>query len=443
MDMSRHRIVGGAKRWKRTVIELGRACHEHGRMFLCGAVLLLLMSCQSFSTPPPADAPRLLVTLHGDDAGPDIARASVRTYHSGGAWTVSPSLAHRIRDLAARHQLVRIDAWPIRSLGVYCVVFAAPGAHDLELLIDAIAREPGVDSAQPMHEFRGLGGGAGRGMVRLQYGAKSTTLAAMHEIGRGQGVRVGIVDTLVDDSHPDLRGRIASQTPVARAVLGSRTHGTAIAGVLAADTGGEGLHGLAPEAQYHVFGACDGDEGGHAACNTFDLAKAIQLAIDARLHVLNLSWGGPHDPLLARLLDVALGDGAIIVAAVDAEERDNVFPASLHGVIPVDAMSLAAGERERNWVLNPEKLSTTAGGGYRYFVGNSMSAAGVSGITALLLSAGSAYAHDIVSALASGECAMTSDSTDTPRGELVVILHQSVGCGTQLAITADIDSVPP
>jgi subtilisin family serine protease len=64
-------------------------------------------------------------------------------------------------------------------------------------------------------------------------------------------VRVAVVDTGVDTSHPDLRDRIVKTAPFVQG--GERTfvednHGTAVTGIIAADAdNGIGIFGVAPE----------------------------------------------------------------------------------------------------------------------------------------------------------------------------------------------------
>ena len=127
------------------------------------------------------------------------------------------------------------------------------------------------------------------------------------------------------------------------------------------------------------------DASGATVCSSFTLAKAVQYALRHQAQVLNFSLSGPPDVLLERLLDRALAQGVTIVAAVDPDAGDAGFPASHALVIPVAAQG-AAGTNER-MLLAPghDILTTTAGGGWGFMSGNSLAAAHVSGVAALLL----------------------------------------------------------
>src|SRR4030095_13502906 len=138
---------------------------------------------------------------------------------------------------------------------------------------------------------------------------------------------VGMVDTLVDENHPDLRDQIARQYAFVDEPRGNLLHGTAVAGVISANGGdGDGLVGLAPEAKLYVYGACWGPGEGGARCNSFTIAKALEQAIEDGVDVLNLSLSGPSDPLLARQLSVLLMR-AVVVAAVDRNRAAGGLPA--------------------------------------------------------------------------------------------------------------------
>ena len=61
----------------------------------------------------------------------------------------------------------------------------------------------------------------------------------------------------------------------------------------------------------------------------------IYFAIDHNAQVINLSLSGPPDPLLGRLIDVALSRGMVVVGASDPHMPDGGFPASHPGVVAV------------------------------------------------------------------------------------------------------------
>ena len=125
------------------------------------------------------------------------------------------------------------------------------------------------------------------------------------------------------------------------------------------------------------------DEGtGRARCSSLSLAQALGAALELGADVINLSLSGPRDPLLERLIDAALAQGAIVVAAwPDDESAGGDFPASHPGVIAVGASGpTMLGPPELLRAPGREVLSTVPDADYAFFTGNSMSAAFVAGV---------------------------------------------------------------
>ncbi|MGI9326796.1 MAG: S8 family peptidase [Pseudomonadales bacterium] len=289
--------------------------------------------------------------------------------------------------------MTQISAWPIESLMLYCVVFQANQPEvSLNTLLSQLNNTPGIDAAQPSQLFIGMTQRVNEAanfqheqeyddpLFELQYGEYREQLQRMHQISKGAVVRVGVVDSSVDHKHPDLLGQITRQYNLA----GERNanhyeHGTAITGVIgAAEDNGEGVVGLAPSASIFVYGACR-DHAGRSQCDSLSLALAIDQAITDEVQVLNLSLAGPVDPLLTRLLDRAIAQQTVVVAARNETNAQRNFPANHQGVHSV-------GSDHNSWFASSEQFSTVAGGGYRVFFGSSVAAAGVSGFATLLRS---------------------------------------------------------
>ena len=311
-------------------------------------------------------------------------------------------LAGGMREMLARsHGLREVGAFPLLSIGVQCVVFEVPDDRSIEDVIARLRRDPFVESVQANQVFGGLAFAHNDPYASLQYGAHAIRADLAHRWATGRGVRIAVVDTGVDTSHPDLRGRIAKTATFVEG--GERTftgdsHGTAVAGVIAADAdNGIGIFGVAPEAQIIAVKACWHPARGtsEAVCSSWTLAKGLDFVIsDGGARILNLSLGGPPDALLGRLIGKALDRGAIIVAAVmDHGSPAPGFPASLERVIAVvgsdsrGSVRVPAGLAGSGLLAAPgvEVLTTAPGGTYDFLSGSSLAAAHVSGIVALLL----------------------------------------------------------
>jgi subtilisin family serine protease len=107
--------------------------------------------------------------------------------------------------------------------------------------------------------------------------------------------------------------------------------------------------------------------------------------MDTDARVVNLSLGGPSDPLLSRLMQRVL-ERRVVIAALPPGGKLDGFPADVPGVIVVNS---SARRVDPPGVLNApgnDILTTQPAGGYDCTSGSSMAAAQVSGIAALLVS---------------------------------------------------------
>jgi subtilisin family serine protease len=196
---------------------------------------------------------------------------------------------------------------------------------------------------------------------------------------------VTIIDTGADINHPELRTQISTHHDFTGiSDFADDAHGTAVAGVIGAASGnGIGMTGIAPDADLTVLRACWYTDGkAKAVCDSFTLAKALTHALESDTDVINLSLAGPHDPLLGRILSLALDNGIVVVAAA---AKTPGFPASVPGVIVVDSQVDETAEAAQLVAPGEGILVPVPGGGFDYASGSSLSAAHVSGVAALLI----------------------------------------------------------
>jgi subtilisin family serine protease len=345
--------------------------------------------------------------------------------------------AEHTRQLELAYHMRLEHAWRMRSLGVRCLVFDLPPGRTAEQLVERLAGDPRVEAAQPVYAFEVLA--VGRDPYSgLQHGTRSLRVEPAHRWATGKGVRGAVIDTGVDVDHPDRAGRVAKAGNFAggRAADFRRDiHGTAVAGLVAADAGNRlGIAGVAPDAELMALKACRqlAPDRPEATCDSYSLATAFDFALAEGAQVINLSLTGPRDPLLARLIATAIDRGVTVVAAA-ADQGPPGFPASMPEVLgvrrdgggaapdPPPATGRPAPRSTAGTVpASPETpssrsggravpaadsrspgtavtasgplgapgvdiLTTVPGGGYDFFSGSSMAAAQVSGVVALLL----------------------------------------------------------
>lgn len=223
-----------------------------------------------------------------------------------------------------------------------------------------------------------------------QYALTKLNVPQAHDLAKGDKVLVAIIDTAVDQTHPDLAGAIA-QSYGATGTSQAQKHGTAVASLIA----GRGkLKGVAPGASILAAQAFapNGDE---AQGTTFDILKAIDWAAAKGARVINMGFGGPADPALRRSLAAAAGKNIVLVAAAgnSGPKSPPVCPGADENVIAVAATDaddklFTASSHGRHVALAAPGVdieTATPGGGYAKASGTSYSAAEVSGIVALML----------------------------------------------------------
>lgn len=211
------------------------------------------------------------------------------------------------------------------------------------------------------------------------------------EAGRGEGVRVAVVDSGVDASHPDLSGKVVAARDFSGAGPATEDptgHGTAVAGVLAARAdNGRGSAGVCPGCELVVARVDAYGAAGEAG--TGQLARAIRWSVARGARVVNVSLGTPSpSPRLRRAVMHAAERGSIVVAAADGRGVP-LYPASYREVIAVSVEGRDSGGQSPGELTAPGRLvSTFPGGGYRPFSGTSAAAPQVSGAAALLVGGG-------------------------------------------------------
>ncbi|MEM7056478.1 MAG: S8 family serine peptidase [Pseudomonadota bacterium] len=271
--------------------------------------------------------------------------------------------------------------WPLGAIAVHCFVVDASSSSDIDGLITEMQADALIRTVQRMQEFEILGQDYLDPFFPAQYALKEMNVVKAHARSTGSGIRVGVVDSAVDVMHPDLVGRLV-ETKDFVSQSEKRTaeaHGTAIAGLIAANADKLGMVGVAPGASIVGLRACWQRAGKGGRCSSFSLARALNFAVINQIDVLNLSLGGPPDPLLQELIETATSNGMVIVAAL-GESETPAFPASMPDVI-------AAGRRDFGGIAAPatDVISTAPEGQYRYVSGSSVAAAHVSGVVVLLL----------------------------------------------------------
>lgn len=177
----------------------------------------------------------------------------------------------------------------------------------------------------------------------VDWGFTEIEAAKTHKLGfTGKGVKIGIVDSGIDKTHPDLK--IAGGVSFVGAPTNYRDtngHGTHVAGIIGARDNDYGMIGVAPDAELYAIKVIDDYGFG----NNSDVVQGIEWAIKNKLDIINLSITTPQKSTIMELaLNNAYEKGIIIVAAAGnnlkefIEPVDVLYPARFPTVIAVGAV---------------------------------------------------------------------------------------------------------
>lgn len=162
------------------------------------------------------------------------------------------------------------------------------------------------------------------------------------------GTVVGMIDTGVNVAHEALAGADVEHFSILATERrpSSRVHGTAVA-VLIAGSAGTRTPGLLPGARLIAAEAFHTDAAGQDAADAFDVARALDRLAASEARVVNLSFAGPANLVLERVVDAALGRDIVLVAAAgnSGPRADPLYPAAYDGVVAVTAID----RRLRAW----------------------------------------------------------------------------------------------
>jgi len=244
-------------------------------------------------------------------------------------------------------------------------------------------------------------------------GSKQYALQRIHaeeipHAARGQGVAVALIDSGVQRDHESLKADHLTTIDLVtdKDTPPAETHGTVLASIIA---GSGKVQGLAPAVDLlaiRAFAEID-PKTGASESDSFRVAQAVSIALDRHVRIINLSIGGPNDPLVRMAVEQAVLTGTVVVAAAGNAGPDAppVYPAAQTGVIAVTATDakdrIFDGANRGDYIAvaapgvdvlaaRPGKAGGSSAPGssaYDYFTGTSMATGYVTGLVAVLLSA--------------------------------------------------------
>jgi subtilisin family serine protease len=150
----------------------------------------------------------------------------------------------------------------------------------------------------------------------------------------GRGIKVAVIDSGIDASHPALKGAEVAEISLIKGEAPSPGHGTAVASIIVGNS--ENQKGIAPAASILSVRVLNKDGEG----DSFTVARGIVEAVDRGADVINMSLGGDaSSSVLEQAVQYAQSRGVSVVAAVGNEGQEGVaYPARYDGVVGVTSL---------------------------------------------------------------------------------------------------------
>jgi hypothetical protein len=290
--------------------------------------------------------------------------------------------AQAVQDIAAAFNLDVRGQRLSTLLGVTVVRFGIPDGRPVGVVLAQLANDGRTLQRAPNHiyDLQQAAGIVNYAFQRIALDAGSAS---------GANIRVAVIDTAADETHPALAGVIAGtfdampDTPVR-----DRDHGTSISGLIA---GVGPFRGIAPGAAiYHARAF----EGGTSTMDV--LLAALDWSAEQNVQIVNMSFVGPRNDMMELGCAAARNLGMVLVAAVgnNGPKAPYGYPAAYDGVIAVtatdenDELMPQANRGAYVFIAAPGvEMLAPVGGGADVVTGTSFAAAIVSGAIANLLHA--------------------------------------------------------
>lgn len=277
-------------------------------------------------------------------------------------------------------------------LGTRVVSFRIRDARSVADVVQQLANDARVQLVQPSYVFT-ANGAAATPLPVPQYAPEKINLSEAHKIALGKKIRVAVIDTGIDTTHPAFAGAVAMTfDALGETAPEAEMHGTAVAGIVSARSQ---LMGVAPQSVILGARAFTAKGGSAAQSHTLALLKSLDWAVLNGARVINMSFAGPNDVLLGQAITAAVKRGVTVVAAAGngGPDAPPAYPGAYPNVIAVtaidseDGLYKSANHGTYIAIAAPgvDIIGPAPKGAYDISSGTSMAAAHVSGIAALML----------------------------------------------------------
>jgi subtilisin family serine protease len=335
---------------------------------------------------------------------------------------VGPNVSRQALDDAARRLgLATISAQDVGITGGTIYHFRLAGGRQVADVVRTLEAQS-IGVAQPNYTYRlfqepELSARSDKAESD-QYVIGKLNLEEAHKIATGNNVLVAVIDSAIDVTHPDLAGAIVEQYDAVGRAERPHSHGTGMVGAIAAH---QRLMGIAPGAKILAIRAFSSGSAQSPEATTRNILAGMDWAIRKGARVINMSFAGPHDPMLQLAMKNAHAKGVVLIAAAGnlGPKSPPLYPAANPNVIAVTATD--ENDKLFEQAVRGPHLAVAAPGvdvmvpapdaGYQLTTGTSVAAAHVSGVAALLIER-----HPTVSATTILEVLTSSAMRLNPKG---------------------------
>jgi len=307
-------------------------------------------------------------------------------------------------------------------------VFTVGIKDDYKKIVNDLIKDPNVDFVQPDYKLKTFGLPADA-FFQYQWSLSNSNnidinIIPAWEITKGNpNITVGVIDTGIDISHDDLKDNIytnpneipgnnidddnngliddvngwdfANKDKTVYDNSTNDSHGTHVAGIIAARSNNIGISGVAPNVKVLPLKFIKDQPDGEVYGYTSDAIEAIEYAKKMSIKIVNCSWGSADDNQI--LKETMANSNILFVCAAGNDIWNNPnYPAyfNLPNILSVAALqndgSLAGYSNNGSNISiaapGSDIYSTLPGNNYGYSSGTSMAAPHATGVAALLLS---------------------------------------------------------
>lgn len=303
-------------------------------------------------------------------------------------------LSSRYKTLLATHGVVRIEPLPLIN-GALCF-FKQPVYFKILAELDAVFSLEDNLKVKLYPVFRkssSLVFDRDQRQV-IPWGVQRIGANEAWSVSRGEEIKVGVMDTGVEFSHPDLKDNykggvnlLAPQNPP----FDDNGHGTHVAGIIGAVDNAFGILGTSPGVHLYALKVLNAAGEGYFS----DIIRGLDWCTQNNIEIINLSFGSDQPSrALHEAVKKVVAAGKIIVSAAgnDGTYQSVDYPAAYPEVVAVGAIDelnqitpFTSRGAELNLVApGTNILSTTLKGFFKRLSGTSMAAAYVTGAAAIL-----------------------------------------------------------